>query len=69
MLWGLFALLVLVVVLKRRRQRRVRLLYRYGQLVNEEVVFPCGCRFHWTDLDQRVICEAHKAIIDAEVTA
>lgn len=62
--------LSLVPALKRARQpRRVNLLYKVGKVVGDEAVFPCGCRFGWLDHEKRNICQAHQALITAELEA
>ncbi len=68
-----FWLVVLAVAAWFKRpqlKREVRLLYRRGELVNDYAVFSCGCRFNYANpAEPPTICQAHKAIIDAEVAA
>ena len=63
-------IVVAVVATKRRKPKTARLLYSQGRLENDVAVFSCGCRFSWAHPDEPpTICQAHRAIIDAEVTA
>lgn len=63
-------LLVAAALLRRREsKKKVKMLFRGGELVNDYAVFPCGCRFPWTNPTlHRRICAGHQAIIDAEVS-
>lgn len=66
-----FWLVVLVVALAfrtRRAKREIKLLYSRGELVGDAAVFPCGCRYSISGQDRR-LCQAHQAIIAAEVEA
>lgn len=70
-----FVLLFAALAAKTRHKkdvRRVNVLYRTddGQIVGDEAIFRCGCRFHWVDGTRPPkLCAAHKAIVEAEVAA
>ena len=54
----------------RPREYEARLFYVDARLVDDVAVFSCGCRFMWSRPDvPPKICAAHRAIIDAEVSA
>lgn len=69
----IFLCLIAVVALgkKRKKTKTVELLYKQGSVENDEVYFSCGCRFKWVPIgavqQEPRICQAHRALIDAEV--
>ncbi len=43
-------------------------IYGRGDLVGDQVLMDCGCRFNWADNRERpTICTSHRAIIAAEI--
>lgn len=55
---------------RRYEKRRLRLLYPSApRVVGREAVFSCGCSFDLDLPSERVLCAAHRALIDAEVAA
>lgn len=70
MIWLGILVLIAVTLKRRRKPRTVELLYKRGKLVQDFAVFSCGCRFNWARPDEPPrICQAHRAMIDAEVSA
>lgn len=65
-----FLLFVVLILARRRRIKRVRLLYTCApHSIENHAVFPCGCKFDLANPAERIICQSHKAIIEAEIAA